>query len=149
MFAVKGRTLFAFALVLASITILLSVVLVVCIDLGLQPKCLEVVIEHILLLSLDLSKQLSLVYDSLLSLLVCTLDSTVHPVFVITCGLQIDIFQLLSDVLPDFSVLEIGIQLDQLHVLFFTLLQFVEVKTNSEECCEHTRSYVVGFDESI
>ena len=74
-----------------------------------------------MLLLAHLSFELALVENGLLGLLEGLLDARLHPVCVIAGWLDVEIVKLLLDVLPDLSVLEEWIELDDLHGLLLVL----------------------------
>ena len=98
---------------------------------------------------LQLGEQFLLVHYGLFSLLIGAFDAAVHPVSVVTGGLDITVLELLLDVHPDFTVLEVGVQLNDLHVLLLIWLKFVQVESYPEECSKHACSHVVSFDKTV
>lgn len=133
-----------FGLALGSVTALIS-----SIDLRLKSDRGEVVLKDALLLGTDLAQDLGLVDDGLLGLLGGTLNAAVHPVLVVAGWLNVHVVKLLLNVFPDLTVLEVGIQLNHLHVLLLDGVQLVEIKTNTEESCENASTDVVGLNEAF
>ena len=58
-----------------------------------------------------------LVKDGSLGLLSCLLDAGLHPVTVVTSWLEVCVLELFLDVSPDFSVLEVRIELNDFYHL--------------------------------
>ena len=87
-------------------------------DLALDTYGAEVVFQNLLLFRVDLRQNLLLIGNCLFGLFVAQLDRRVHPVLVITGGLDVEIVKLLLYVFPDLSILQVWIQLHQFHVLF-------------------------------
>jgi len=67
-------------------------------------------------------------------------------VVVVTHRLDVEVFELLSNVTPDFSVLEEGVKLNDFHVLFFFKVQLMKVETNAVESCENYLAQVKLFN---
>jgi len=66
-----------------------------------------------------------LVKDGGLGLFSRLLDAGLHPVSVITSWLEIRVFELFLDVSPDFSVLQVRIELNDFYHLLLGGSQFV------------------------
>ena len=118
----------------------------VAVDLLFKRDRSEVVVKFCLLLVADLLLELLLVDDSLLRLLEGLLDARLHPVGVVASGLNVEVVKLLLDVLPDLSILQEGVKLDDLHNLFLVRVELVEVETHAVEGAEDRRSQVVILD---
>lgn len=123
--------------------------LVTSVDLGLESDCSEVVLQDGLLLLLDLSQDLRLVDDSLFGHLGSALDRAVHPVLVVAGRLYVCVVELLSDVLPDLSVLDVRVKLDHFHVLLLRRRELVEVEPNTEESSEDARTDIVSLNQLV
>ena len=110
------------------------------IDLLFKRDCSKIVLELRLFLDADLLIELFLVFDSLTSLLKSLLDARLHPVGIVAGGLHVEVIKLLLYVLPDFSILQEWVQLDDLHDLFLTCIKLVQVETDAVEGTEDSRS---------
>lgn len=64
-------------------------------------------------------------------------------------GLNVAVFELLSDVPPDLSILQVGVQLDCLKVHLLGGSELVQVEASTEEYAEDHCSNIVLLDELI
>lgn len=65
---------------------------------------------------------------------------------VVTHRLDVEVFELLSNVTPDLSVLKEGVKLNDFHILFFFKVELMEVETNSVESSENHLAQVELFN---
>jgi len=68
-------------------------------------------------------------------------------VLVVWSSFNVQVVELLFNVLPDFSILQVGVQLHQLHVLLFERIQLVKVEPNTEESRENASADVVRLNQ--
>jgi len=94
-------------------------------QLVLQSDGREVVVQLVLLFHPDVLGIQALIVNRLLCLLQSLLDAGLHPVPVVLGGPHVLVLQLLLDVLPDLPILQVGIQLDDLHFLLLLRAQLV------------------------
>ena len=90
-----------------------------------------------------------LVVNCFLSLFECLFNRCLHPVSIVECGPHIRVFQLLLDVLPYLSILEVGVELHNLHSLLFVGCQIVQVEAHSVEGGENGQSQVVALRDFL
>jgi hypothetical protein len=99
-----------------------------------------------LLEDLAFVEKLGLHDGSLNRLLLSFFYNCFHPVVVVTNGLEVQVLKFFSDITPNLSVFEVGVELDALHVLFFFEVKFMEVESYSVECSEDDHAQVVLFN---
>ena len=91
---------------------------------------------------------LLLLDDSLLSLLEGLLDASVHPVSIINGWLDVEVIKFLLNVLPDLSILQEWIELDQFHDLLFLGAKLVHLKpAHSVEDSKDGRSKIILLND--
>lgn len=104
----------------------------------------EVSFELILVLGADVLREKVLIVDSFLGLLGCFLDGGLHPVSVVASRSYVEIGKLLLNVEPNFPILEVGVELDDLHALFLLGGEIMQVESNSVEGGEDGQSVIVA-----
>jgi hypothetical protein len=57
-------------------------------------------------------------------------------VVVVADRFDVEVFKLFSDVTPDFTILEEGIELNDFHILFFFKVKLMEVESYAVKSCE-------------
>ena len=65
---------------------------------------------------------------------------------IITRRFNIQVVKLLLNVLPNLSILQEGIELNDLHDLFLVSIKFMQVEPNPVESAENSRAQIVVFD---
>ena len=93
--------------------------------------------------ALDFLRVKSLIIHCILYLLLGLLNAGIHPVRIIKSRLDGLVSEFFLDVQPDLSILEIGVELDDLHLLLFLGGQLMQVETYSVEHAEDRCSEVV------
>lgn len=56
---------------------------------------------------------------------------------VVADRLNVEVFELLSNITPDLSILEEGVKLNDFHILFFFKVELMEVETYAVESSEN------------
>ena len=103
----------------------------------------EVVLKLSVFFLAHLRLELALVEDGLLGLLEGLLDAGLHPVSVVAGRLDVQVVKLLLDVLPDLTVLQEWVKLDDLHCLLFSGIELVQVESDTVESAKDGRAQVI------
>lgn len=104
----------------------------------------EVGFELVLVLGADVLSEKVLIVHSFLGLFGCLLNGGLHPVSVVTSRSYVEIGKLLLNVEPNFAILEVGIELDDLHSLLLLGGEVMQVESNSVEGGEDGQAVIVA-----